>query len=386
MPTISKRVLAIEESKSIALARVIQDLKNQGQTIIPFNVGEPDFLPPQKVLEHTSQALMAGETRYSLVAGVLRLRELLAKDLSAEWNREINCDQICISNGSKQVLYNIFQAILNPGDEVLVPTPYWVTFPESIKLAAGTPKFVDHQNLRIDLSDLENKITKQTKAILINTPNNPTGIVYSEEEIKAIYQLAEKHDLWLISDEAYDTLVYGDKKHFSPAQLGAKALERTFIVRSFSKSHCLTGFRLGYVISHASIIKDINKLQGHMTGNNCTFAQYGGIASLELQSNFYQEMVQTFEKRRDLSYQLCHEIFPCVYPEGAFYLFPDVSQYLNEETPTDSDLSLKILKEAQVALLPGSAFGQPGHLRICFATNEENIKKGFAQIKKVLCK
>lgn len=381
---ISNRIQNIQESGSVALASKVIELKKAGQDIISLSIGEPDFDTPVEIIEATKKALDQQHTRYSLVPGILELREAICQKLLKENHIKAKPEEVLIANGSKQILYNIFQAILNPEDEVIVPTPYWVTFPESIKLAGGQPVFVDCPHLQLDLELIEKAITPKTRAIIINSPNNPSGAVYPPEVIEKLAHLAVKKDLWLISDEAYEYFTYTDKKHLSAASLSAEIFNKTITVQTFSKSFCMTGFRIGYMVAPKHLIQAVNKLQSHLTGNNCTFAQYGALEALTMDQSFFHQMKETFKKRRDLAYELCKEIMDCPPPEGAFYLFPNVESFLPHRFQDDAQMALHILTEARVAILPGSFFGMPGHLRFSFSNSEENIKEAFRRIKEVL--
>lgn len=381
---ISKRIENIQESGSVALASKVIELKKSGQDIISLSIGEPDFDTPVEIIEATKKALDLQHTRYSLVPGILELREAICQKLLKENDILAKPDEILVANGSKQVLYNLFQAILNLGDEVIVPKPYWVTFPESIKLAGGTPVYVDCPDLQLDLELIEKSITSKTKAIIINSPNNPSGAVYSHDVIEKVANLAVKKDIWFICDEAYEYFTYGDKKHLSAASLSREIFNKTITVQTFSKSYCMTGFRIGYMVAPKHLIQAVSKLQSHLTGNNCTFAQYGALEALTMDQTFFHNMKETFKKRRDIAFELCREIMDCPEPEGAFYLFPNIENYLSQRFKNDSEMALHILNEAKVAILPGSFFGMPGFLRFSFSNSEENIREAFRRIKEVL--
>lgn len=385
---ISKKIESIEGSKSIGMAAIVEKLRSEGKKIISMSVGEPDFETPQEIKQAVKNSLDKGLTRYSLVSGLKELRSEIAYFLNEErdFKKHINLtlDNIIVSNGSKQSLYNIFQTLCDPGDEVIVPVPYWVTIPESIKLAGGTPVFVATKNLQLDLNLIKKAINKKTKAIVYNSPNNPTGCVYSQETLIELGNLAIENDLYLISDEAYDALVYDGLTPFSLASYSKDFFERVLTVQTFSKSYCMTGFRIGYVAAPTPLIMAMNKLQGHITGNNCTFAQGGAIAALKMDQTEIKNMIKTFEERRNLALLKCREIFSCEKPQGAFYLFPKVDHFFNNEIQNDEKLCEFILEKAQVAVLPGSAFGQPGHLRFSFACSEQDIINAFKQIKKAL--
>ncbi|WP_127714763.1 pyridoxal phosphate-dependent aminotransferase [Halobacteriovorax sp. HLS] len=382
----SNRINNIEGSKSIALSAKIEQLKSEGHNIIGLNVGEPDFPTPSPIIEATINALQENKTRYSLVQGINELRSKISSYLNQKYSLETNKNNVLLGNGSKHILYLIFQALLNEGDEVIIPAPFWVTFPESVKLAGGVPVSVnckrDHQ---LDLEQIESAITKKTKAILINTPNNPTGAVYSKADLERVVKLASKYDLSIISDEAYEILTYKGCEHINISSLSEEAFNRTLTVQSFSKSFCMTGFRIGYLCANEEFINAVNKLQGHLSGNNCTFAQYGALAALDMDYTVVKGMIDELEARRDLAYELFNQIFPLEKPQGAFYLFPNIENYINKlGLKNCEEFALYILEKANVAVLPGSAFGCPNHIRIAFANSQEDIRTAFSRIKDVL--
>lgn len=384
-PPLSDRIEAVEESKSVKLAGVIAGLRANGEKVIGFNVGEPDFPTPEVVIKATQKALSEGHTRYALVPGEAFLREAIAKKLKRDQGVTIAKENICLSNGSKQVLYSLFQLICNPGDEVLVPAPYWVSFPEAIKLAGAKPVFIPSEDGSLNFDELIKRKTSRTKAIILNSPNNPSGLIYPKELKKEIVKYCKREGLYLISDEAYETLTFGDENFIGPAGLADQNLENTLIVQSFSKSYCMTGFRLGYVAGPVDLIKGMNKLQSHICGNTPVFIQKGALAALENEESIANNMREVFRKRSVLAFDLCREIFPeTPMPQGAFYLFPKISTHLLEKYGNDEALSLHILNEGKVALLPGSFFGMAGFLRICFSTSESEIIAGFKAIKDCL--
>jgi aspartate aminotransferase len=384
---LAERIKNIEESKSVGLASIVARLRSEGRQIIALNVGEPDFPTPKAIIQATQKALAENKTRYSLVEGIKELRTQIAEKVIRDNSIDAKYENIILANGSKHILYNIFQTIINPGDEVIVPAPYWVTFPESIKLAGGVPVIVPSNNLQLDLSGIEAAITNKTKAIIINTPNNPSGEVFPKEDLEQILELAKKNNFYIIADEAYELLTFGNVPHISIASLSEDAFNRTLTVQSFSKSFCMTGFRIGYLVANKKIIAGMNKLQSHLSGNNCTFAQYGALAALSISQQELNIMIKDLESRRDLAYSLCKGIFPKTNkPDGAFYLYPNVTAMLGNKFKTDENLAMFILMEAGVAILPGSFFGTPGYLRFSFAASSENITLAFKQIKEALSK
>jgi aspartate aminotransferase len=381
---ISARVESITPSGSDMLAQKVIELRNQGRDIISLSVGEPDFKTPQEILNATKKALDEGETRYSLVHGIPELREAIAKKLWDENRVSVNPEQIVLSHGSKQTLYNIFQTILNPDDEVIIPVPYWVTFPESVKLAGGRPIFVDCPNLQLDPELIEKAITSKTKAIIVNSPNNPSGAVFSPESLKKLSEIVVKNNLILISDEAYERFTYEDLPHLSPASISEEVFQRTLTVHSFSKTYCMTGFRLGYVAGPDWLIKPMIKLQSHLTGNNAPFAQFGALEALQMDPGFFQDMKKIFDQRRKMSFEQYKNIFELEMPQGAFYLFGKMTDDLIKRFGDDEKLAHHILEKAGVALLPGNFFGKPLYLRLSFAASEQDLKEAARRIKEVL--
>jgi aspartate aminotransferase len=382
--TISQRVQAIEESSTVKLFGQVEALKASGKQIITFNLGEPDFDPPAPIMNATRKALDENQTKYSANPGLKTLREAILVKLKNDNGIDAKLENILVANGSKQVLYNLFQTILNPGDEVIVLRPYWVTFPEGIKLAGGIPVFVDTVEHQPDLALIEAAITPKTKAVLINSPNNPTGALYPAETLRAIGHLCLEKGVYLISDEAYELLAFDGAKHVSVASLDPAFAENTITVQTFSKSYCMTGFRIGFMVAPAGLIKAIGNLHSHLTGNVCTFAQYGAIAALTMDQHYLTDMLDIFQRRLEVAWPLCNELFECVKPGGAFYCFPNVEKYLGDRFADDNALAAHLLNEALVATVPGSAFGAPGHLRISFSCSEDDIREGYARIRQVL--
>ncbi len=382
---LSKRVEEIAPSGSIAIAEQIVTLRRSGKKIIGLNVGEPDFDAHNDIISATQDALHSGKTRYSLVAGEIQLREEIAKYVNKKYSIESEVENILVGNGSKQIIYNTFQAIINPGDEVIVPIPYWVTIPESVKLAGGKSIYVNSQkDFHLDIKAIEKAVTKKTKAIYINTPNNPSGVVYTKEELKELEVILIKHDLILVSDEAYEALVY-DHDFISPLSISEEMKKRTICIQSFSKTFCMTGFRIGYMLADKNVIKSISKFQGHLCGNVAPFTQFGAISALNNQEKILRPILKEMKKRRDLSYDLFSTLFPCHRPEGAFYLFLDIRQYIKDGLVKDSYEMVELLIEkGGVALVPGSSFGQEGFIRLAYTADTEEIKQAYDQISKVL--
>jgi len=374
---LSEKIQSLELSKTVAFTALIQDLRREGKTVIDLAVGEPQFDAPSEVIESTKTALDARQTRYSQVKGLPGLRAQLATRFSG-----YDADNILLTNGSKQALYMIFQMICDPLDEVIIPVPFWGSFVEQVNLAGGRPMLVDTQNHQLDDEAIARAITPRTKAILINSPNNPSGAVYPLADLKKIARLAVDHNLFVVSDEAYEAFVYDGYKHVSPFEI-EEVRSRTIVVQSFSKGYSMTGFRMGYVAASAPIIAALSKIQSHLTGNVCTFAQYGALAVKSLDEHWLIARQAEMQRKRDIAYQYASQFFRCIRPRGAFYLFPDVSTVL-KPGETAQKLAERLLKEAGVAVVAGEAFGAANHVRISFAVSDEELKKGFEQIAGVL--
>ena len=377
---LSSRAEGISESSSIKLATTILSLKKQGKNIIGLNVGEPDFLPEKAVFDATKKALDEGKVRYSKVQGEEELVNNIIESINGKGHLNVSAENILVSNGSKQSLYQVFQTICNPSDEVIIFSPYWVTFPESIKLSGATPVVIKcGKDLIPNLEQIKKNITKKTKAIVINSPNNPSGEVYPKELFKNIISLCIENDIYLISDEAYIDLVFEGEKPNYLFHDYPEAFENIITTRTFSKTYSLTGFRTGFTVASSKIISHLNKLQGHVTGNNCTFSQYGASAALKIDEEVIHHKIDSFKERRDIAFQIINPVLPLTKPRGAFYLFPSIEEYL---LPQESCLDFcdKILLEKNVAILPGSAFGHPGHIRIAFTASLEEVKIGCQRI------
>jgi aspartate aminotransferase len=369
---ISKRISSISESASVKLAGEISTLRSQGEKIIGLHIGEPDFLPEPQVAAAITKALNEGKVRYSQVAGEIPLRKKIVESELKNSPINLNIENIVVSNGSKQSLYNIFQTICDPDDEIIILAPYWISFPESVKLAGAVPKiiFLD-KDLQPDLELIKRSITKKTKGLIINNPSNPTGVIFKKNLLREIGELALKHDFYIISDEAYDGLIYNKNEYSSFFHIDPRFFSHVITAKTFSKTYAMTGHRIGYTIASKHISAALTKLQGHLTGNNCTFVQYGAIGALDISQDHLNQQCDEFKQRRDFCYAKISSILPCVKPDGAFYLFPNVESFLRQGESA-KELCEDILKQTKVAVLPGDAFGRPGFIRIAFtvAINE----------------
>jgi aspartate aminotransferase len=374
---LSHRIKAVAESRTVQFTSLLAERAASGESVINMAVGEPEHETPLPVIAATKQALDDGKTRYSPVRGIKTLLAGLSRQ-----NEGHSQENIILSNGSKQSLYAIFQTICNPGDEVIIPRPYWVSFSEQVKLASAVPVFVDTVSHQLDCGAVSKAITEKTRAIIINSPNNPTGAVYPFDALRKIADMAVSNDLIIISDEAYDAFVY---EKSNPDGFGGMQdiQERLIVVRSFSKTYGMTGFRIGYVLAPRAIIRALTKLQSHLTGNVCTFAQEGAVAALSVDPLLIRENRDQLEKKRNMAYGYARRLFDCIKPGGGFYLFPDVSRCLKKGW-TSEDFATRLLEKAGVAVVPGEAFGMGGHIRISYALPAKDLTDGFERIASVL--
>src|SRR3989344_420928 len=381
---LAHRIQSVQESKTLRFRPLIQQLQSQGKNIIDFAMGEPDFDAADEIKAATKKALDSNKTRYAATAGIPELKQAICKKLKQHNNLDYAENEIIVSNGSKQILYEIFQVLCNPGDEVIIPVPYWVSFSEQVRLAVATPVFVQTDQHQLDIEKIKKAITKKTKAIVINTPNNPTGAVYKTETLKEIAAFAAEKGITIIADDAYEMLIYDVLKHTSIASFSDKIKKHTITVQSFSKPYSMMGFRLGYCAAQKELISAMSKLQDHLSSNACTFAQYGAVEAYTMSQRFIQQRTAELEKRRNIAYKEAIKLFDCIKPQGAFFLFPDVSKILRKQTA--EELSMFLLKEAGVAVVPGEAFGSPNNVRISYTRPVEEIKEGFERIGKALTK
>lgn len=374
---LSDRIQNIQASKTNEMTSLMETLRREGRTIINLAVGEPEYETPEGIITATKEALDARKTRYSPVQGIADLKQGIA-DLYDDFAS----DNIIVTNGSKQALYSIFQVICNPSDEVIIPNPCWVSFPEQVKLAGGKPVYVGTIDHQLDCEAIENAITPNTKAVLINSPNNPTGAVYAAKDLEKVAILARKHNFYIISDEAYQFFVYDNLPPQSLYRF-KDIRENLIITGSFSKQYHMTGFRVGYIAASKPVIQALGKLQSHLTGNVCTFVQYGALAALTNEGGIVEEHRLELEQKRNLAYRLTSELFDCVKPQGAFYVFPDISKFL-QDGRTSADFAADLLSRTGVAIVPGEAFGVPRHIRISYAVADDLLKQGFKKISEVL--
>lgn len=374
---LSKRAKNIEPSRTARFIPAMAELRRQGREVINFAVGEPDFPTPSRIIEATQKAMAEGHTRYGPTAGLPELRRRIARRFAG-----CSAENIVVTNGSKQALYLIFQAICDPGDQVIIPAPCWVSFPEQVRLAGAEPVMVATHGHRLDAGAVASAVTPRTRAVLVNSPNNPTGAVYTEDEMGAMVALCMEKGLFLLSDEAYDAFVYDGGRHVSPFAWN-EARDRVIVTRSFSKTFSMTGFRVGYAAAPVEVALAMEKILSHASGNVCTFAQHGALAAMDLEKDIVPDLLRQMTRRRDLAYEQAVALFDCPRPQGAFYLFADISGRL-KAGETAEDFCMGLLDKTGVAMVPGEAFGAEKFVRISFAVDEALIVKGFEKIRTVL--
>ena len=392
----SRKAKNINPSITLAITAKAKALKAEGVDVVSFGAGEPDFNTPKNIIDAAIRAMEEGKTKYTPTAGIIELREAICNKLEKDNNLKYNPNQIIVSTGAKQCLADVFMAILNPGDEVIVPTPYWVSYPELIKLADGTPVFVEANEKAVykyTIEDLEKVVTDKTKALVLNSPNNPTGTIYQKEELEVIAEFAKKHDILIISDEMYEKLIYDGEKHISIASLSQDAYERTVVINGVSKAYAMTGWRIGYAAAKEEIIKLMVSVQSHVTSNPNSIAQYASVEALNGPTDELVKMIAEFDNRRKFMVKRIGEMegLDIIYPKGAFYLMINVSSVygkaINGKTINSSlDFSAELLEEEKVAVIPGAAFGLDKFIRLSYATSQKDIEEGLNRIENFIKK
>ncbi|MDD3225902.1 MAG: pyridoxal phosphate-dependent aminotransferase [Clostridium sp.] len=388
----SKEAENISQSATLAITAKVGEMKKNGIDVIGFGVGEPDFNTPKNIIDAAKKAMDEGHTKYTPASGIMELKKALVDKFNRDNNLKYSTDQIIISNGGKQCLSGLFQSILNDGDEVVVPSPYWVTYPELIKLYGGKPVIIqtkEEDGFKLTADKLNKAVSSKTKAIVINSPNNPTGVVYSKDDLKAIAAFAKENDLIIISDEMYEKLIYGESKHVSIASLNEDAFKRTVVIGGMSKTYAMTGWRIGFAASNNThIIKLMSNVQSHTTANPNSIAQYASVEALNGDQTSVLKMSEQFKKRRDYAVEKINSIsgISCLKPEGAFYVMINVKGLIGKSVNGKSisssmDFCKVLLDEVKVAVVPGEAFGAEGFVRLSYATSMENIEEGLDRIE-----
>ena len=396
-PRVSKRIAAIAESATLAVDAKAKALKAAGRPVIGFGAGEPDFPTPDYIVSAAAQAAaVVANHRYTPTPGLPDLREAIVAKTKRDSNYEITADQVLVTNGGKQAVYQAFATIVDAGDEVILPSPFWTTYPECIKLAGGkaVEVFADEsQNYLVSVEQLEAVRTPKTKALLFCSPSNPTGSVYSPEQVKAIGEWALKNNIWIIADEIYEHLLYDGAKAPSMPVVVPGLADTTIILNGVAKTYAMTGWRVGWMIGPKDVIKAATNLQSHLTSNVSNVSQRAAIAALSGDLSAVHKMGEAFDRRRKLIVGLLNEIpgFQCPMPTGAFYVYPSVKGVLGKTirgkvANTSAELATIILDEVEVAAVPGEAFGPSGYLRFSYALGDEDIVEGIGRIKKLLTK
>ncbi len=376
----------VSPSPTLAIDAKAKALLAAGEDVCGFAAGEPDFDTPEHIKEACIAALKSGKTKYAPTPGIEPLRQAIADKYATDYGLKVSSAQVVVSPGGKFSCYLGVLAVCSPGDEVIIPAPYWVSYPEMVKLAGATPKFVladDSTGFRLTPAQLEAAITPKTKLLILTSPSNPTGAVYTRAEMEAIVAVAMKHNLYLMSDEIYEHLVYDGVQHVAPAAFSKEVEARTIIVSGFSKPYAMTGWRLGTLVAPTPIAKAAAELQSQMSSNATTFAQYGALAALkekEKTKASLQAMLVAFDRRRKFLHAELNQIpgLSCLLAQGAFYLFPNISSFGLKDT----DFCAQLLEQQKVAVVPGSAFGAEGYMRLSYATSDEIIKKGVERLAK----
>jgi len=388
---LSKRVQSLSGSPTLAISAKAKQLKDEGHDVIGLGVGEPDFNTPTYIMDAAKKAMDEGMTKYTPAGGIPALKAAIVEKLQTDHHLTYEPNQVIVTTGAKYALYALFQVILNEGDEVIIPTPYWVSYPEHVQLAGGKPVFVEgleSKDFKITKEQLEAVITPKTKAVIINSPSNPTGMMYSKEELASIAEVCIKHNILIVSDEIYERLIYAKEPHVSIAQISNAAKEQTVIINGVSKSHAMTGWRIGYAVGPDNIIKAMTNHASHATSNPTSIAQYAALEAYTNQTEdekIANEMRQTFQERLDRLYELMNDIpgFSCAKPKGAFYIFPNVIEAVKMNGFHDvNEWAKALLEEEKVAVVPGIGFGAPNNIRLSYATSIELLEEAAKRIKR----
>ncbi|MFD0768504.1 pyridoxal phosphate-dependent aminotransferase [Bacillus sp. CGMCC 1.60114] len=383
---LAKRVAALTPSTTLEITAKAQALKAEGHDVIALGAGEPDFNTPEHIIDAAHKAMLEGYTKYTPTGGLATLKQEIIKKFERDQGISYEPSQVIVCNGAKHALYTLFQVLLDEGDEVIIPTPYWVSYPEQVKLAGGEPVYVDgleENNYKITPEQLRQVITEKTKAVIINSPSNPTGMIYSKEELQQLGQVCLEHNILIVSDEIYEKLIYGDAEYISIAEISNELKEQTLIINGVSKSHSMTGWRIGYAAGNKELIKAMTNLASHSTSNPTSIAQYGAIAAYAGDQQPVEMMRSAFEERLNIVYEKLIQIpgFSCIKPQGAFYLFPNVKEAVAlAGYETVDEWAKALLEEEKVALIPGTGFGAPNNVRLSYATSLEQLEKALERI------
>ncbi|WOJ90532.1 pyridoxal phosphate-dependent aminotransferase [Methylocapsa polymorpha] len=394
MPFIADALLRVKPSATIAVTQKARDLKNAGRDIISLSVGEPDFDTPDNIKKAAIAAIERGETKYTPVLGIPPLREAIARKFKRENNLDYKASQTIVGTGGKHILFNAFLATINPGDEVIIPAPYWVSYPDMVLIAGGSPVPVAtriEQGFKLQPEALEKAITPKTKWLLLNSPSNPSGAAYTHAELKALTDVLLRHEhVWVLTDDIYEHLIYGDFKFATPAEVEPRLIDRTLTMNGVSKSYAMTGWRIGYAAGPEQLIKAMDMLQGQQTSGACSIAQWASVEALTGPQDFIAERRKIFEERRDLVVSMLNQakFLQCPSPEGAFYVYPSCAEAIGKTTPegkridTDEDFVAGLLEAEGVAVVQGSAFGLGPNFRISYATATSVLEDACVKIQR----
>ena len=385
---ISALARSLHSSPTLSLSAKARAMKARGIDVIALSAGELDFSPPDVVVEAAEKSIEAGNIKYTAAIGMPKLRESVAKRYSQKYNASIDAQNIAITVGAKQALANTLLALIEPGDEVIIPAPYWVSYPEMVELARGKAVFVETtagKNFHLEPEKFENAISEKTRILMLNSPSNPTGAVYSESELTEIFEIAKRHNIIILADEIYEDLIL-DGEFFSFIQFHENIFDNVVVISGISKTFAMTGWRIGWAIAAPELISALGRIQGHQTSNSCTISQYAAIAALEKANDFAPKIVREIRKRRDVAIEMLSQIpgFKPVKPAGAFYIFCDVKDALGKKFSSSAKLSEFLLENAHVAAVPGEAFGIEGYLRISIAASMKNIAEAITRIKNTI--
>ncbi len=388
MSIVSNNLKRIKPSPTIAVTTKAREMRAAGKDVIGLGAGEPDFDTPDNIKEAAIDAIKKGDTKYTAVDGTPALKKAIVEKFKRENNLNYTSDQITVGTGGKQVLYNTFMATLNKGDEVIIPAPFWVSYPDMVLLAGGKPKIVkceEKDNFKLTANKLKKAITKKTKWLILNSPSNPTGACYTKKEIEELSKILIKNKkIFILSDDIYEHIKYDNFEFYTIAQI-SKLKERTLTMNGVSKSYAMTGWRIGYAAGPKDIIAAVRKIQSQSTSNPSSVSQAAAVEALNGEQNFIYERAEAFKKRRDFVVNSLNGIkgISCLKPNGAFYVFPSCKDLLNKKTKikTDAEFVKKLLEKSMVAVVQGSAFGLDGYFRISYATSMENLEKAMQRIK-----
>lgn len=391
---LSYKAEQIVPSSTLEITAIAKQMKKDGIDVVGFGAGEPDFDTPQHIKNAAINAINEGFSKYTPASGILELKEAICKKLKNDNGVDYDSNQIVVSNGAKHSLVNTFSAILNPLDEVIIPAPFWLSYPEMVKIAGGEPVIVKtkkENNYTVTIEELKNSLTNKTKAIVLNSPSNPTGMLYTKEQLEKIAEFVIANNLFVISDEIYEKLIYDNEKHISIASLNEDIYKRTIIVNGVSKSYAMTGWRIGYTASSVEVAKLMSNMQSHATSNPNSIAQKAALAAIKGEQSCVEDMRMEFDKRRNYMFERIEKMnyVSALKPQGAFYVFVDISNLLGKEIngtiiEDASVLAKLLLKEKNVAVIPCGGFGFDDHIRLSYAISMENIKKGLDRLEELI--